>query len=231
MSISVGSRGDPELRSPSGAAPCLHRDQLAEKPQADEAWPETQALLETPSLKTSDLPEPSLQPQGAATDSPGALGLSSLTQGGCHPPAPATTKGQGLPGAPSSQLPSQPPQDTAPADPEPEAICPAARAQATMDSPRGPVVRSCPPGGEAPCLPRTACPSLQEATRLIQEEFACDGYLDNGLEALIMGAAGGPGWGAWAGYEHRPLHLRPHTRRVHLRPEGPHLRHLLWGCV
>ncbi|KAB1270813.1 Kinase non-catalytic C-lobe domain-containing protein 1 [Camelus dromedarius] len=33
----------------------------------------------------------------------------------------------------------------------------------------------------------TDCPSLQEATRLIQEEFAFDGYLDNGLEALIMG--------------------------------------------
>ncbi|XP_017651113.1 kinase non-catalytic C-lobe domain-containing protein 1 isoform X4 [Nannospalax galili] len=33
----------------------------------------------------------------------------------------------------------------------------------------------------------TACPSLQEAMRLIQEEFAFDGYLDNGLEALIMG--------------------------------------------
>lgn len=40
---------------------------------------------------------------------------------------------------------------------------------------------------------RTACASLQEATRLIQEEFAFDGYLDNGLEALIMGTgARGP---------------------------------------
>lgn len=27
--------------------------------------------------------------------------------------------------------------------------------------------------------------------RLIQEEFAFDGYLDNGLEALIMGIMGG----------------------------------------
>ncbi|XP_058155452.1 kinase non-catalytic C-lobe domain-containing protein 1 [Dasypus novemcinctus] len=34
---------------------------------------------------------------------------------------------------------------------------------------------------------RAASPSLQEATRLIQEEFAFDGYLDNGLEAWIMG--------------------------------------------
>jgi hypothetical protein len=31
--------------------------------------------------------------------------------------------------------------------------------------------------------------------RLIQEEFAFDGYLDNGLEALIMGM--GPWWPLW----------------------------------
>uniref|UniRef100_A0A2K6TEV9 Kinase non-catalytic C-lobe domain containing 1 n=1 Tax=Saimiri boliviensis boliviensis TaxID=39432 RepID=A0A2K6TEV9_SAIBB len=52
------------------------------------------------------------------------------------------------------------------------------------------------PADRRPCLPcvdtsplpgRTGCPSLQEATRLIQEEFAFDGYLNNGLEALIMG--------------------------------------------
>lgn len=52
------------------------------------------------------------------------------------------------------------------------------------------------PSVDASPLPkRTACPSLQEATRLIQEEFAFDGYLDNGLEALIMGivAEGPPG--------------------------------------
>ncbi|CAN0555950.1 unnamed protein product [Rangifer tarandus platyrhynchus] len=43
-------------------------------------------------------------------------------------------------------------------------------------------------GVDAPPLPEgAACPSLQEATRLIQEEFAFDGYLDRGLEALIMG--------------------------------------------
>uniref|UniRef100_A0A8C4MCW9 Kinase non-catalytic C-lobe domain-containing protein 1 n=1 Tax=Equus asinus asinus TaxID=83772 RepID=A0A8C4MCW9_EQUAS len=39
----------------------------------------------------------------------------------------------------------------------------------------------------SPLRKRTGCLSLQEATRLIQEEFAFDGYLDNGLEALIMG--------------------------------------------
>uniref|UniRef100_H0XPP0 Kinase non-catalytic C-lobe domain-containing protein 1 n=1 Tax=Otolemur garnettii TaxID=30611 RepID=H0XPP0_OTOGA len=38
----------------------------------------------------------------------------------------------------------------------------------------------------SPFAKKEACPSLQEATRLIQEEFAFDGYLDNGLEVLIM---------------------------------------------
>ncbi|XP_059946152.1 kinase non-catalytic C-lobe domain-containing protein 1 [Mesoplodon densirostris] len=46
----------------------------------------------------------------------------------------------------------------------------------------------CPSSVDASPPPQgTACPSLQEATRLIQEEFAFDGYLDHGLEALIMG--------------------------------------------
>ncbi|XP_055281873.1 kinase non-catalytic C-lobe domain-containing protein 1 [Moschus berezovskii] len=46
----------------------------------------------------------------------------------------------------------------------------------------------CPSSVDAPPLQEgAACPSLQEATRLIQEEFAFDGYLDRGLEALIMG--------------------------------------------
>ncbi|XP_065750811.1 kinase non-catalytic C-lobe domain-containing protein 1 [Phocoena phocoena] len=46
----------------------------------------------------------------------------------------------------------------------------------------------CPSSADAsPLSQGTASPSLQEATRLIQEEFAFDGYLDHGLEALIMG--------------------------------------------
>lgn len=72
-------------------------------------------------------------------------------------------------------------------------------AKASPDSPRGapdshpeqprPADRKlCPSSVDAsPILKSTACPSLREATRLIQEEFAFDGYLDNGLEALIMG--------------------------------------------
>ncbi|XP_008047773.1 protein very KIND isoform X2 [Carlito syrichta] len=56
------------------------------------------------------------------------------------------------------------------------------------ESPQPADRRPCPSVTDTSPLPkRTACPSLQEATRLIQEEFAFDGYLDNGLEALIMG--------------------------------------------
>lgn len=58
------------------------------------------------------------------------------------------------------------------------------------ERPRAADCRPCPSGVDARPLPRTACASLQEATRLIQEEFAFDGYLDNGLEALIMGTGG-----------------------------------------
>ncbi|XP_037661041.1 LOW QUALITY PROTEIN: kinase non-catalytic C-lobe domain-containing protein 1 [Choloepus didactylus] len=54
--------------------------------------------------------------------------------------------------------------------------------------PRPADLKPCAPSVDAWALQRrTASPSLQEATRLIQEEFAFDGYLDNGLEAWIMG--------------------------------------------
>ncbi|XP_053441626.1 kinase non-catalytic C-lobe domain-containing protein 1 isoform X3 [Nycticebus coucang] len=59
------------------------------------------------------------------------------------------------------------------------------------NSPKRPQPTDCklclPSVDPSPFAKREACPSLQEATRLIQEEFAFDGYLDNGLEALIMG--------------------------------------------
>ncbi|XP_006880179.1 PREDICTED: protein very KIND [Elephantulus edwardii] len=61
------------------------------------------------------------------------------------------------------------------------------RGSAGRDRARPADRRACPPGADTPPQQRTTCPSLQEAMRLIQEEFAFDGYLDNGLEALIMG--------------------------------------------
>lgn len=76
-------------------------------------------------------------------------------------------------------------------------------------------------GVDAPPLPEgAACPSLQEATRLIQEEFAFDGYLDRGLEALIMGTRGhrtqeqGRARGHWGGH-----HGSPPPRRGPARAE------------
>ncbi|XP_012890946.1 PREDICTED: protein very KIND [Dipodomys ordii] len=62
------------------------------------------------------------------------------------------------------------------------------RPESHPDRPRPPDRKLCPSSVDTPSPPTAAaCPSLQEAMRLIQEEFAFDGYLDNGLEALIMG--------------------------------------------
>ncbi|XP_023492331.1 kinase non-catalytic C-lobe domain-containing protein 1 isoform X4 [Equus przewalskii] len=109
----------------------------------------------------------------------------------CHPAKPPRKKATEGPG----QKPEDPP--LAPQGPSP--------ATASPDSPRGtPIMgrddqghpEQPQPAGRklcasnvdtSPLRKRTGCLSLQEATRLIQEEFAFDGYLDNGLEALIMG--------------------------------------------
>ncbi|KAM5271633.1 kinase non-catalytic C-lobe domain-containing protein 1 [Ctenodactylus gundi] len=84
-----------------------------------------------------------------------------------------------------------------PEDPQPAARGPSL-ATVSPDGPRSPGSHSerarltdrklCPSSVDSSSPPKKmACPSLQEAMRLIQEEFAFDGYLDNGLEALIMG--------------------------------------------
>ncbi|KAM7073436.1 kinase non-catalytic C-lobe domain-containing protein 1 isoform 1-T1 [Molossus nigricans] len=115
-----------------------------------------------------------------------------------HSPEPAAAR-RGLrhpakpPRSKATKGPGQDPQGAPPASLSPSV------AKASPDSPRGvpgshpeqprPADRKlCLPSADALSVPKsTACPSLQEATRLIQEEFAFDGYLDNGLEALIMG--------------------------------------------
>ncbi|XP_051838759.1 kinase non-catalytic C-lobe domain-containing protein 1 isoform X1 [Antechinus flavipes] len=53
--------------------------------------------------------------------------------------------------------------------------------------PAKPADRRPPSHSEASGQRRTIGPSLQRVMSLIQEEFAFDGYLENGLEALIMG--------------------------------------------
>ncbi|XP_049711698.1 kinase non-catalytic C-lobe domain-containing protein 1 [Elephas maximus indicus] len=108
--------------------------------------------------------------------------------------------GSALVGAPAaSQGPRRPPKTprgTVPERPDQEPQGPRWEAQVSPKGPRGtsgrerprPAERKlCPSGTDASPLERAACPSLQETMRLIQEEFAFDGYLDNGLEALIMG--------------------------------------------
>lgn len=123
---------------------------------------------------------------------------------GPRTPEPTAAR-QGLP------HPAKPPRSKAPKGPgqEPQGPPPASfspsLAKASPGSPRGaadahpeqprPADRKLSPSSvDASPVPKSAaCPSLQEATRLIQEEFAFDGYLDNGLEALIMGTGGHQG--------------------------------------
>nr|XP_045371236.1 LOW QUALITY PROTEIN: kinase non-catalytic C-lobe domain-containing protein 1 [Camelus bactrianus] len=170
------------------------------------------SLLEEASLvmPKSSAPSPPLKtqvpPPEQETDETVPTGASS--QGlRAHPPGPTAAHL-------SSSHPAKPPRSKAAGGPNQETEGPASTpcnpslATANPDNPGGTPVgdqgdqapeghpkwpwsadrKSCPSSVDASPLPKgTDCPSLQEATRLIQEEFAFDGYLDNGLEALIMG--------------------------------------------
>ncbi|XP_067565067.1 kinase non-catalytic C-lobe domain-containing protein 1 isoform X4 [Pseudorca crassidens] len=110
---------------------------------------------------------PDKPPRGGATQVPGQEpeGPPSAPRS----PSPATGSPDGPGGAPVREWDDRAPEG------HPEWPCPADH-------------KLCPSSADAsPLSQGTACPSLQEATRLIQEEFAFDGYLDHGLEALIMG--------------------------------------------
>eukprot|EP00069_Balaena_mysticetus_P016477 bmy_09751T0 len=150
---------------------------------------------------TTQMPPPERGPKEPIPTAAACGGL------GPHPPGPTA--------APHSPChPAKPPRSRATQGPgqEPEGPLSAPRspssATGSPDGPGGAPVREwddrapeghpewpcpadhklCPSSVDASPLPQgTACPSLQEATRLIQEEFAFDGYLDHGLEALIMG--------------------------------------------
>lgn len=184
--------------------------------------------------------EPPQEPGPEEQVPPGA------SSGGLRPHTPEpTTARHGL------HHPAKPPRSKAtkgpgqdPQGPPPASLGPSV-AKASPDSPRGapgshpeqprPADRKlCLSSVDALPVPKsTACPSLQEATRLIQEEFAFDGYLDNGLEALIMGTGGhggqetpqdqgeaGSGHGARGEGHHkegRTLHEEPVSRA---RPPG-----------
>lgn len=142
-------------------------------------------------------PSSSAMPQERGLEERVLPGASSRGLGPRTPEAPAARQGQPHPAKPprskAAKGPGQEPQGPPPAS------CSPALATASPGGPRGvadshpeqprPADRKLgPPGVDAAPGPKSkACPSLQEATRLIQEEFAFDGYLDNGLEALIMG--------------------------------------------
>ncbi|KAI5270269.1 Kinase Non-Catalytic C-Lobe Domain-Containing Protein 1 [Manis pentadactyla] len=107
-------------------------------------------------------PPRSTAPEGQGQGPEGALSAprgSSLASAGPDSPRAAPVRGQ------DDQAPNSHPEQPQPVDGK---LCPSS-------------------ADTLPPSTRSACPSLQEATRLIQEEFAFDGYLDNGLEALIMG--------------------------------------------
>lgn len=172
--------------------------------------------VEDTDLKMSDQLPPGPELQGATPDLSGdSVPHSSATECSCpHSPALATQrKGtSGTPSSPASSLPSEhgpdgqgPPGTTVPPGPTSASQgsrhpCkpPRGKGAASSGSPRGPdghpekprpaERKLCPSGVDTSSPPKmTACPSLQEAMRLIQEEFAFDGYMENGLEALIMG--------------------------------------------
>ncbi|XP_021023025.1 kinase non-catalytic C-lobe domain-containing protein 1 [Mus caroli] len=173
-------------------------------------------LVEATDLKMSNQLPPGPELQGATPDPDGDSGSpSSATECSCpHGPA-LVTQQKGTSGTPSSPASSLPPEHRPDGEgplgttvlPGPTSASqgsrhpckpPRGKAAASPSSPRGsdghpekprPADRKlCPSSVDTSSPPKmTACPSLQEAMRLIQEEFAFDGYMDNGLEALIMG--------------------------------------------
>ncbi|KAM9197444.1 kinase non-catalytic C-lobe domain-containing protein 1 [Dugong dugon] len=203
----------PEALGASASANTPERPALAAKPQdaASEKLGESDAERPCPatpvpphrpaeaaSSKTLISPvcaSPPAQPRkaqvqaGQRSEEPVPLGATSEVLAPAPLRAPAASHGP-------HRL-SKTPRGTVTERPDQELEGPRWAAQASPNGPRGTSGRErprpadsklCPSGADtSPLQRRTACPSMQEAMRLIQEEFASDGYLDNGLEALIMG--------------------------------------------
>lgn len=181
---------------PQGSAPELHQEpELRELAQLCPCppCPALPRSVEGASPVVSDSPVPNSPPksppgqglegQESPKASPRALGPSSphLTE------LPKTRTPSQEPGVTSTD-----PQDTTTAAAHPNSP----RSMHVLEqSDQASECKSCLSSVDAaPLLPGPACPALQETMRLIQDEFAFDGYLDNGLEALIMGTrAPGPG--------------------------------------
>nr|XP_055209949.1 kinase non-catalytic C-lobe domain-containing protein 1 isoform X4 [Gorilla gorilla gorilla] len=199
--------GSPSLKTPDGPVPGLGPQGAAPEPLG--------ASVRRDSAQGCPCPPPQApakQPEGASSAAPGSpvpapptkASALPVEQGPAEPIPPGVTSGGLRPDAlgPTTahhgpRHPPKPPRSKATErlgrEPEGPGATPAGEPDdqspdSVPERPRPADRRLCLPCVDASPLPgRTACPSLQEATRLIQEEFAFDGYLDNGLEALIMG--------------------------------------------
>uniref|UniRef100_A0A2K5DST8 Kinase non-catalytic C-lobe domain containing 1 n=1 Tax=Aotus nancymaae TaxID=37293 RepID=A0A2K5DST8_AOTNA len=188
--------GSPSLKAPDGP-PGAAPEPLGESVQRGSAQgcpcPPPRAPANQPDGALADVPSPPvLAPPTKASALPQDRGpagqvLPGVTSGGPRPGAPGPTTAHHGP-----RHPPKPPRSKATEGPGQEPEGPRATPAGEHDNqspdsvPERPRPRPLPCVDGSPLPGRTACPSLQEATRLIQEEFAFDGYLDNGLEALIM---------------------------------------------
>ncbi|XP_025866434.2 kinase non-catalytic C-lobe domain-containing protein 1 [Vulpes vulpes] len=199
------SRTTPEQPAPGprpqGAAPEPLRDPAMDTAQgspcpappalegASPARPEPATAV--PLLKPQAPPTVEQGPDRVAPGAPGSDAAGLDARRPAQPPRSKATEGPGQEPAGPAPAPRDPSAAEASPDSPTRTRVPEQDAQAPDGGPERPPPadrKPCPASVDASPLPRrTACPSLQEAMRLIQEEFAFDGYMDNGLEALIMG--------------------------------------------
>lgn len=169
--------------------------------------PTSSAMLQEEGLEERVPPGTASRGLGPRTPEP-----TAARQGLHHPAKPPRSKATKGP----SQEPQGPPFSPSLAKASPGS--PRGAPDSHPEQPRPADRKLCPSSVDASPGPKsTACPSLQEATRLIQEEFAFDGYLDNGLEALIMGT--GDHLGGEVPWDQGVAGDAVHGRRVGMR--GP----------
>ncbi|XP_066211428.1 kinase non-catalytic C-lobe domain-containing protein 1 isoform X2 [Saccopteryx leptura] len=178
---------------PRGTAPGSTRETVPEGSAQEMPCPTTPTSAEIP-LSSAPALAPDLKaqqppqeqgpedrvPPGNSSRSlrPHTPGPTAVQHGPRHPAKPPRSKATKGP-AQELQSPTSVPLSPSLAEESPDSH---------PERPRPAERKLCPPSVDpSPISKSRACPSLQEATRLIQEEFAFDGYLDNGLEALIMG--------------------------------------------
>ncbi|XP_045147273.1 kinase non-catalytic C-lobe domain-containing protein 1 isoform X2 [Echinops telfairi] len=178
----------PQVEAPGRLGVCMEERPCPAPPGPAQRQAETAAVKTASSLIRATSPARPQETQARQEQGPEEPARLGATSGG---PGPVPTAAHG----PRRQ--SKTPKGSATERPEqdPEGLGRAAqgspkrlRSASGRERSRAAERKPCAPGADpSPLHKTTACPSLQEAMRLIQEEFASDGYLDNGLEALIMG--------------------------------------------